>query len=97
MKVFDLAKKLNLKSTDLMKSIKMLKLPVKSHMVELTSEQVEQIEQFLYPKEKKASTKKASTKKATTKATAKNPALKKQLLKQQQKKPAQKKQLLKQQ
>ena len=77
MKVFDLAKKLNLKSTDLMKTIKLLKLPVRSHMVELTPEQVEQINQFLDPKasSKKTSTKKTSSKKTTSKKATKKTSL----------------------
>ena len=90
MKVYDLAKKLGLTSADLMIKIKKLKLPVKSHMVDISSDIVEQIETALSQKTepqkkptkkttaKKTATKKPATKKtATQKTTTKKPATKK--------------------
>ena len=63
MKVYDLAKKLEITSVSLMKKIKELKLPVRNHMVALTPEQVEQIE--------KAFSQKPSSKKTTKSSTTK--------------------------
>lgn len=73
MKVYELAKKLELTSVILMRKIKELKLPVKNHMVVLTPEQIKQIEQAFSKKtvSKKTSSKKSLSKKIFVKKTAK--------------------------
>ena len=73
MKVYELAKKLELTSVNLMKKIKELKLPVKNHMVVLTPEQVEQIEKAFSQKPvSKKEAKKTSSKKTTKSPTKKS-------------------------
>ncbi len=53
-KVFELAKELNLKALDLIDKIKPLDLRLKNHMAELTGEQVDKIKAFLNPPEPEA-------------------------------------------
>ena len=72
MKVYELAKKLEVKSVFLMDKIrKDWKLPIKSHMEALTPEMVQQIEKKFYatqkPTKKKKTEKKVSTKKKVEK------------------------------
>jgi len=49
MKVFELAKELNIKALDLIDKIRPLDLKLKNHMADLTGAQVEQIKNFLNP------------------------------------------------
>jgi len=49
MKVFELAKELDLKSLELIEKIKPLDLQVKNHMASLSPEQIQQIKDFLSP------------------------------------------------
>ena len=81
MKVYELAKKLEVKSVFLMDKIrKEWKLPVKTHMEALTPEMVKKIEEKFYASQKssskkpaerkKKSVKKATSKKTTSKKTA---------------------------
>lgn len=55
-KVFELAKELNLKALELLDKIKPLDLKLKNHMADLSAEQVEQIRSFLNPPESTAAT-----------------------------------------
>ncbi len=59
-KVFELAKELNIKALDLIDKIKPLDLKLKNHMSDLSGEQVEKIKNFLNPPEASDSPKKKS-------------------------------------
>lgn len=70
MKVFELAKELNIKALDLIDKIRPLDLKLKNHMADLTAAQVEQIKTFLNPPAAVEAPKKViARKKATPAAT----------------------------
>lgn len=79
MKVFEFAKKHNLKPLELMDKIKLWKLPVKSHMSVLSADLMQQIENKLKSKSRTSvqSSKKASSKKTASKKTSSKKVTKK--------------------
>lgn len=77
MKVYELAKELDVKSLDLIAQIKPLKLPIKNHMSAIDDEQVAQIKAFLTAE----AAEKETTKKTAKKKTAKKKAAKKTVAK----------------
>ena len=78
MKVYELAKKLEVKSVFLMDKIrKEWKLPVKTHMEALSPEMIEKIKENFYSSQKTAEQKSAKKKKILKKATAKKATAKK--------------------
>ncbi|NCN42259.1 translation initiation factor IF-2 [bacterium] len=71
MKVYELAKELDVKALDLIGKIKPLKLDIKNHMSSLSDDQVVQIKEFLVKSaEDEAPAKKAPAKKKAAKKTA---------------------------
>src|SRR5947208_571510 len=70
MKVFELAKELNLKALDLIDKIKPLDFKLKNHMADLTPEQVDKIKTFLNPPAAEAPKKKAVVRKEADEALA---------------------------
>jgi translation initiation factor IF-2 len=69
-KVFELAKELNIKALELIDKVRPLDLKLKNHMAELTAAQVEQIKNFLNPPAAAEAPKKIVTRKKATPAPA---------------------------
>jgi translation initiation factor IF-2 len=68
MKVFELAKELNLRALDLIDKVKPLDLKLKNHMADLSPDQVEKIRSFINPPEPEPKKKTSSRKKSSTSA-----------------------------
>lgn len=80
MKVFELAKELDIGAIDLVEKLKGMGLNVRNHMVKLSDEEVAQAKQAFAPDEEKP-TKKKVTKKKTAKKATKKKVVKKKVVK----------------
>lgn len=81
MKVFELAKELDIGAIDLVEKLKGMGLNVRNHMVKLSDEEVAQAKQAFAPEEEKKVAKKKVTKKKTAKKATKKKVVKKKVVK----------------